>query len=166
MTETWCYEHFLCLIASSRWIALCTPNCKSLWIKASAKWLNVNVKCSDVMSIWAHCSAPEDARSTITSPEDSEASLSLTRRQRSKRRAVKSALVVSNSVVLEDPTLMVSSPVVLEDPTPVVSSLLVLEYPTPVVSSPLVLEDPTPVVSSPGILEDLTTVVSSPGVRG
>ncbi len=25
MTETWCYEHFLCLIASSRWIALCIP---------------------------------------------------------------------------------------------------------------------------------------------
>ncbi len=35
------------MFASSRLIALCTPNCKSLWIKASAKWLNVNrnVKC-------------------------------------------------------------------------------------------------------------------------
>jgi len=43
MPETWCYWHFLCLFASSRLIALCTPNCKSLWIKASAKWLNVNV---------------------------------------------------------------------------------------------------------------------------
>ncbi len=31
------------MFASSRLIALCTPNCKSLWIKASAKWLNVNV---------------------------------------------------------------------------------------------------------------------------
>ncbi len=30
-------------VCSSRLIALCTPNCKSLWIKASAKWLNVNV---------------------------------------------------------------------------------------------------------------------------
>ncbi len=43
MPETWCYWHFLCMFASSRLIALCTPNCKSLWIKASAKWLNVNV---------------------------------------------------------------------------------------------------------------------------
>ncbi len=33
----------LCMFASSRLIALCIPNCKSLWIKASAKWLNVNV---------------------------------------------------------------------------------------------------------------------------
>ncbi len=31
------------MFASSRLIALCTPNCKSLWIKASVKWLNVNV---------------------------------------------------------------------------------------------------------------------------
>ncbi len=31
------------MFASSRLIAVCTPNCKSLWIKASAKWLNVNV---------------------------------------------------------------------------------------------------------------------------
>ncbi len=44
-----CYWHFLCMFASSRLIALCTPNCKSLWIKASAKWLNVNV---NVSSIW------------------------------------------------------------------------------------------------------------------
>ncbi len=43
MPETWCYWHFLCMFASSRLIALCTPNCKSLWIKASAKLLNVNV---------------------------------------------------------------------------------------------------------------------------
>ncbi len=33
------------MFASSRLIALCTPNCKSLWIKASAKWLNVKCKC-------------------------------------------------------------------------------------------------------------------------
>ncbi len=25
MPETWCYEHFLCLFASSRWMALCIP---------------------------------------------------------------------------------------------------------------------------------------------
>ncbi len=25
MPETWCYGHFLCLFASSRWIALCIP---------------------------------------------------------------------------------------------------------------------------------------------
>ncbi len=76
---------------------------------------------------------PKMPESTITSPEDSEASLSLICRWRSRRRAAKSALVVS-------------SPVVLEDPTPVVSSLVVLEDLTPVVSSPVVLEDPTPVV--------------------
>ncbi len=29
--------------ASLRRIALCIPNCKSLWIKVSAKWINVNV---------------------------------------------------------------------------------------------------------------------------
>ncbi len=36
------------MFASSRLIALCTPNCKSLWIKASAKWLNVNVNVRSV----------------------------------------------------------------------------------------------------------------------
>ncbi len=41
MPKTLCYGHFLCLFASSRLIALCFPNCKPLWIKASAKWLNV-----------------------------------------------------------------------------------------------------------------------------
>ncbi len=66
---------------------------------------------------------PKMRESTITSPEDSEASLSLTRRRRS-RRAVKSALVVSSPAVLEDLT-----PVVLEDPTLVVSSTVVLEDP-------------------------------------
>ncbi len=30
-------------LEESREYALCTPNCKSLWIKASAKWLNVSV---------------------------------------------------------------------------------------------------------------------------
>ncbi len=49
MPETWCYWHFLCMFASSRLIALRTPNCKSLWIKASAKWLNVNV---NVKTAW------------------------------------------------------------------------------------------------------------------
>ncbi len=102
---------------------------------------------------------PKMPESTITSPEDSEASLSLTRRRRSRRRAVKSALVVSSPVVLEDPTPVVSSPVVLEDLTPVVSSPVVLEDLTPVVSSPVVLEDPTPVVLSLGVLEDPMWVV-------
>ncbi len=43
MTETWCTS------TSSVWLPLkdeslyVFPNCKSLWIKASAKWLNVNV---------------------------------------------------------------------------------------------------------------------------
>ncbi len=60
---------------------------------------------------------PKMPESTITSPEDSEASLSLICRWRSRRRAAKSALVVSSPVVLEDPTPVVSSPVVLEDPT-------------------------------------------------
>ncbi len=103
---------------------------------------------------------PKMPESTITSPEDSEASLSLTRSRRS-RRAVKSALVVSSPVVLEDLTPVVSGLLVLEDPTPVVSGLVVLEDLTPVVSSPLVLEDLTPVVSSLGVLEDPTPVVSS-----
>ncbi len=49
MPETCCYWHFLCMFASSRLIALCTPNCKSLWIKASAKWLNVKCKCNVVL---------------------------------------------------------------------------------------------------------------------
>ncbi len=52
--ETWCYWHFLCMFASSRLIALCTPNCKSLWIKASAKWLNVNVNIlANAAFIWS-----------------------------------------------------------------------------------------------------------------
>ncbi len=37
------------MFASSRLIALCTPNCKSLWIKASAKLLNVNVNVIDMV---------------------------------------------------------------------------------------------------------------------
>ncbi len=39
------------MFASSRLIALCTPNCKSLWIKASAKWLNVNVNAINKMHL-------------------------------------------------------------------------------------------------------------------
>ncbi len=59
MPETWCYCHFLCMFASSRLIALCTPNCKSLWIKASAKRLNVNVNvrvlfCTYVLVVDGH----------------------------------------------------------------------------------------------------------------
>ncbi len=53
MPETWCYWHFLCMFASSRLIALCTANCKSLWIKASAKWLNVNVNIYIYIYIYA-----------------------------------------------------------------------------------------------------------------
>ncbi|KAF4115926.1 hypothetical protein G5714_003415 [Onychostoma macrolepis] len=46
---------------------------------------------------------PKMPESAITSPEDSEASLSLTRRRRlRKRKAAKSALVASSTVVLED----------------------------------------------------------------
>ncbi len=52
MPETWCYWHFLCMFASSRLIALCTPNCKSLWIKASAKWLNVNVNVNKLKTLY------------------------------------------------------------------------------------------------------------------
>ncbi len=64
-------------------------------------------------------------------PVDDEPSLPLSRKWRSRRRrAAKSALVVSSQVVLEDPILVVSSPVVLEDLTLVVSSPVVLEDPT------------------------------------
>ncbi len=67
MTETWCYEHFLCLIASSRWIALCIPNCKSLWIKASAKWLNVNVNLTKHFTIENHTTSAEEQKQKLLS---------------------------------------------------------------------------------------------------
>jgi len=40
------------MCASSRLIALCIPNCKSLWIKASAKRLNVNVNVNLINALW------------------------------------------------------------------------------------------------------------------
>ncbi len=40
------------MFASSRLIALCTPNCKSLWIKASAKRLNVKVNVNLIKALW------------------------------------------------------------------------------------------------------------------
>ncbi len=44
LPETWYYEHFLCLFASFKKKRFVFPISKSLWIKASAKWLNVNIK--------------------------------------------------------------------------------------------------------------------------
>lgn len=64
--------------------------------------------------------------------------------------------MVSNPVVLEDPT-----PVVLEDPTPVVLQvpyLVVLEDPTLVVPSPVVLE--LPVMATEGVPEQPDLPVS------
>ncbi len=51
MTEQWLEQWLGVTSTSSVWLPLqdeslyVFPNCKSLWIKASAKWLNVNVKC-------------------------------------------------------------------------------------------------------------------------
>ncbi len=43
MPETWCYEHFLCLFASSRLIALCIPQ---LYIALDKSvWKMTNCKC-------------------------------------------------------------------------------------------------------------------------
>ncbi len=41
------------------------PNCKSLWIKASAKWLNVNVKCNFTNSFLSRTSRSSDSAAVL-----------------------------------------------------------------------------------------------------
>ncbi len=131
----------------------CLDNPLPLWemegLRSLDFWEFIDYLCyrNLAMSCWSESIAvppemPDPA------PVDDEPSLPLSHKRRSRRRrAAKSALVVSSPVVLEDLTLVVSSPVVLEDLTLVVSS-------------PVVLEDPTLVISSPVVREDLTLVVS------